>query len=304
MPKAEESISIDKKAAIRWLLILVIAAIVGGGWLWWNKVYTSSDNVFWGMMSDNLSTESITRHINQTAAGQTTDQYIQVQLGSVTAARNIVTISQNSGSNKAVVKSETIGTPTNDYSRYVSIKTDQKNAQGKPLNTAQIIGLWGKTPDAKNGQRPSVQYLQQSLLGLVPFANLASGPRTSLIRLIRDSNVYTIDSTPAKSAKQAKRPVFIYSVSINPKAYISMLQQFVKDIGLGDIGLDPSQYNGSQPLKAEFTVDKVSRQLVKVAYPGSGESQTYSAQGLEQPITVPTQTIPISELQTKVQNIR
>lgn len=282
----------------------MIAGIIGGGWLWWSKVYTSSENVFWGMISNNLATESITRHTTQTAAGQTTDQYIQLQLGAVNAARNVVTISQNISGSHAVVKSETIGTKDNDYSRYVAIKTDQKNAQGKPLNTAQIIGVWGKTPDAKKGQRPPIQYLQQSLLGIVPYANLASGPRHDLINLIKNNNVYTITSEPAKSVKQSGRQVFVYTVNINPKAYISMLQQFVKDIGLGDIGLDPSQYNGSQPLKAEFTVDKVSRQLVKVSYPDGGQSQTYSSQGQEQPISVPTQTIPLAQLQSKVQNIR
>lgn len=304
MTRAEETLTIDRQAATKWLTILIIMAVVGAGWLWWSKVYTSADNVFWGMISNNLASGSVTRHTEQSIGGQTTDQYIEIELGSVNAAHSVVTVSQQDKNGPTVVKSETIGTPSSDYSRYISIKTPQKNAQGKPLNTAQIIGLWGKTPDAKPGQRPPVQYLQQSLLGIVPFASLTPTQRHDLVRLIRDDNVYNITGAIPKSTKLGGHPVFIYTVSINPQAYIGMLQQFTKDIGLGDIGLDPSQYASSQPLKTEFTLDKASRQLVRIVYPGTGQSETFSAQGLERPIALPMHTIPIAELQAKVQNIR
>ena len=285
-------------------MIALAALVVLSGWLWWEKVYMNPTRVFWSMMSNNLATDSVVRHTHQTQSGQTSDEYIQIAFGAVNASRSVTTLSQNDAAGPTTVVSETIGTPTNDYSRYISIKTTQKSSTGKLPDTSKVVGIWGKTPDAPAGQKPSLQYFQQGVLGIVPFANLTNTQRSDLVKIMRDDNVYDIAAGAPKRTKVGKRAAYVYSVNINPAAYIGMLGQYAKDLGLGDIGLDPSQYAGSQPLKADFTVDKLSRQLVSISYTGTTQSETFSSQGLEQPITLPTQTIPISDLQNRVQSIQ
>lgn len=257
----------------------------------------SPNHVFWGMIDNNLASDSVTRHVAQDQNGQKLDQYIQIQFGAQSASHSLVTVKQTGDGGENEVKSETIGTPKTDYSRYTSIKTTQKNAQGKPIDTSKVINVWAKTDDSP----ASAQYFQQSAFGIVPYANLNSQQRHELVKMMREKNVYDISGEQPKSSQENGRPVYVYKVSIKPKAYVEMIQKFTKYLGLSGAGLDPSQYEASPMLKAEFTVYKMSRQLTKIRYVDSAQEETYNAQGLEQPVALPSKSIKITDLQQRIQ---
>lgn len=258
----------------------------------------SPNRVFWGMIDNNLATTSVTRHVVQKQQGQTNDQYIQMLFGQQNAARSQVVFSQEEASGKSVVKSETIGMPKIDYSRYTSIDTQQKTASGKAVDSSGIIGVWASSEGA-DPEFAGAQYFQQSVLSIAPFANFRQEIRSELVGIMKDKKVYDIKS--AKSDKQDGKSVFIYEVEINPEAYVAMLQRYVIMLGLKDAGLNPSQYANSPALKAQFVVDKLSRNLLKVAYKDSEQGETLSAYGLETPVEIPSNTISIAELQKRVQ---
>jgi len=290
----------NSTTAQRITLVAVLIFVVFGC-VWYRSVYMSPRNVFWGMIDNNLATESVTRHVVRDQGGQTLDQYMQLQFGSSNSAHNLISVKQSGDTGENEVKSETIGTPKNDYSRYVTIKTPQKTAGGQPIDTSKLVNVWAKTDDSKAGQPSSAQYFQQSILGIVPYANLNYQQRYELVKLMQDKKAYDFSGEQPKSEKLNGRAVYVYAVSISPKAYIEMLQKFTKYMGLGEMGLDPSQYEGAAPLKVEMTVGKLSRQLLKIKYVDGGQEETYSAQGLEQAVGLPSKTIPISELQDRIQ---
>ncbi len=301
MSKNGTSLSaINKKATVIWICLVATIIFIISGWAWVHSVYLSSNNVFWGMLNNNLATTSVTGHIIQTGQGQSLDQYTQKQFGAENLAHSLITLKQTGGVADATVRSETIGTPTADYSRYLSIESQQRTAKGKPIDTSNLIGVWAKA-DIKNSQTVSSQSFRQSLLGIVPFANLNSQQRRNIIQLMRDKNVYDISKSPVKSEVVNGRQAFVYDVTINPQGYLDVTIQVIKDMGLGDIGLNSSQYDNSPNFKAQFTVDKLSRQLIKISYPASGQQVTFSSQGLEQAVTLPTQTITMTELQKRIQ---
>src|SRR3990167_8722229 len=286
--------------AQRITLVAILLFVVFGG-VWCRNVYMSPSHVFWGMIDNNLATESVTRHVVQDQGGQTLDQYMQLQFGSSNTAHNLISVKQAGDMGENEVKSETIGTLKNDYSRYISIKTAQKTADGKPIDASKLVGIWAKTEDSKAGQPSNAQYFQQSILGIVPYANLNYQQRHELIKLMQDKKAYDFSGEPIKREKLNGRAVYVYTVNISPKAYIEMLQKFTKYMGLDEMGLDPSQYEGAAPLKVEMTVGKLSRQLLKIKYVDGGQEETYSAQGLEQAVGLPSKPIPISELQDRIQ---
>ncbi len=286
----------------RIVLPVVVTAFVilaMSGWLWWHQVYMNSTNVFWGMMSNNLATASITKHTQQETQGQSVDQYVQIQFGPQKAAHGTVTFEQNGSK----VKSETIGTPKVDYNRYISINTNQKTASGKPIDTSSVLGVWSKSDSSNDSSLSNSQFFRQSILGIVPFANLNASARSKLISLMKSKNVYDISSGSIKSATENGRSVYVYDVSITPSAYVEAISQLAKELGLGDIGLDPSQYQGAPAFKTQFTVDKKSRELIKISYLNSGQTETFSSYGLEQPITEPKNAIPLTSLQERLQKI-
>ncbi|MGZ6005587.1 MAG: hypothetical protein ACXWLH_05585 [Candidatus Saccharimonadales bacterium] len=301
MPGSE--LQTNTRAISRLLILIAGIILVASSWFWWHNVQMSANNVFWGMIDNNLSTSGVTRHIVQSTTDKSLDQYIREQFGALNASESLITLKQTDSSGQSSVQTDTIGTVDNDYSKYISISTPEKSAKGQPIETSNVVGIWGKSADTQQGQKSVAKYFQQSILTIIPFGNFNQEQRQNLIDQMHSHNIYDFSVANAKSQKMNGRAVFVYQVDIAPASYVQLMQQYVKYLGLGDIGLDPSTYAGSPALKAEITVDKLSRQLVKISYPGSGQSETLVDQNLDQPIVLPTKTIPISELQAKIQKI-
>jgi len=281
------------------LVAIVIFAVSGS--LWWKQVYNSPQRVFESMLVNNLSTQGVSRSSVSTNQGTPVDKTEQVSFVPDIATRSIVAVNQKNpdgGSNK--VLTESIGTLSADYNRYISIDTAQKNAAGKPLDYSAVENIWGKA-DAQQGQP---QYFSQSLLSLVPFANLSPSNRQKVLQAMTDKKAYDIQYDKVKPLRINGKSALVYPIKVNAEGYVGVLKMIAKNTGLGDLpGLNPASYKGQPPIEISITVDKLSRQVIEVDY-GSSQKETYSAYGLSTPIKLPSKSIPASELQKKVQEIK
>jgi hypothetical protein len=291
------------KLLSRLLTYTGILLLVVSGWLWWSRIYTDPQRVFTAMLENSLSTPSVTRHVTQAGQGNTLDQYIELDLGAQNLARITTTLGQGSGDAAAKVVTESIGTTGADYTRYLFIDTNERNSQGQALSFDDVIGVWAKNDEPQSGQASNNRYFNEALLGVVPFANLDTGQRESLLRTIQDKGVFKTEL--AAQGRQNGRRVYVYKATITPRSYIEMLQSFTKALGLGAVeGLEQENYEGVAPLNLELSVDVLSRQLVGVGYPANGRQEVYSGHGLKRNVTLPEETIPVSELQQRLQNLR
>lgn len=304
-PKSRQKLTRMQTNALVITAGIIILAI--GGWLWWQNIYSTPQRVFWATINNNLATTGITKHVPPSGqdSGTTTDQYTRLSFGAQNMVRSVNILTQDNGTSKSTVKTETIGTPDSDFARYLSIQTDQKNAEGKPLDFTKIQGIWGKSADAALGQSASASYFRQAVLGLVPFAYLDSATRSEVLTYMQTNSVYKIDFSKTQKTNQNGKSVYIYTVNIMPKAYASFLVELNKKLGLGTLdGIDPSSYDSTPPIKTQFTIDKNARQLASVKYSSNSQEEDYSGYGLNTPFALPTQTIPITELQNRIQSIQ
>lgn len=298
--KMERFKNLPKFLAYAGLLLLMFSLT-----LWWTKVYTDPKRVFWAMLDNSLSTSSVTRNVKQQNQGNLLDQYIQLNLGTQSNARVITAISQGQGDSAAKVVTESIGTEKEDYTRYTEINTKETNAEGKPLNFDQIVNVWAKADAPQSGQQSNTRYFKEALLGVVPFADLDAGQRERLLKLMQEQGVFETDFGSTGQGREQGRRTYVYRVTVKPKPYITVLQAFTREIGLGAVeGLDQTNYEGAAPLELELAVDVLSRQLVRIVYGGNGRVESYSGHGLKTNIAIPTQTIPVSELQNRLQTLR
>lgn len=305
MPKASEMerLSANREVLLRLLVVGVVVFLLFG-WLWWQFVFTSPHKVFWRMVNNSMTLTAITRHVVQTSSTTDLDQTTRLRYGSQNAVATQITLTQKSQQGNTIIKTEGVGTTGYDYSRYTSITTPQKTAEGKPLNFSKIINVWGRSATPAKGQKPSVQYLGQAALGLVPFVNLNPVQRHSILHQMMTKNVYTIDYTSVKRQTLNGKGVYVYDVSINPPAYIGVVQQVVKAAGLTSANnLDPSAYQNSPPLKATFYVERTAGRLVKITYANAQQTETYRDYGLDSPIAIPAKTVPLTLLQEQLQAI-
>src|SRR5262245_39588646 len=114
------------KGPLPWLyaggaLLLIVAGI-----LWCFKVGHQPERVFWQTIERSLSIRGVTINADQNRSGTSAKQIIRYSFGAQNLSHTLTTLKQGN----TTVVNEVLSTPTEDYTRYVSIKTDQKRADG------------------------------------------------------------------------------------------------------------------------------------------------------------------------------
>jgi len=284
------------------LLVSAIAVFGLSAWAWWHNIRSNPQRTLYGAIENNLRVRSVSRQVAQTSGSQKLDQGVNLSLGTKPAAHGFTTISQT-GDINATIETEAMSTPTEEYVRYTTIETDQQNSKGKKLNFDEILNIWGKTSTEQTGE-PGALY-GESILGVVPTANLNASDRQALMKTIRDNNVYAFDEQTLERKIQNGRPTYVYSLTVAPTAYIKLLKQFGGIVNLAQLeDLDPSQYENTQPLTFKLTVDVWSQKLTGVTYDGDARTERLGSYGIHHDIDLPEESIPIEELQAKLQSIQ
>lgn len=277
------------------LLISVIA--------WWFTVYVGPKHVFWSMVNNSLSTESVVLKTSQTSGNSSLTQLIHVDTGTVDMARSLTTLKQDN----TEVKTEILGNRNADYTRYLSIASDST------ADTSQVKNVWAKSDDTQQSETQAAghQLYSQATLGIglplgsvpIPVAKLTPKQRSVIYDFARNQNVYSPDFGKVKKEWQHGRLLYTYDVSLQTVLYVSMMKAFAKDLGLHELdAANPNGYRDTPTLKVSVTIDALSHRLAKVNFADLGYSQEYDSYGLPLKVKVPKDkdTIPSAELQKRL----
>ncbi|HET8709652.1 MAG TPA: hypothetical protein VFL85_05250 [Candidatus Saccharimonadales bacterium] len=281
---------------------ILIAAIAV--FLWWQFVYQNPRHVFDDMLANNLQTTSVTKQQKQGNGSQSVTQTVRLQLGSTNATDWLVTINQANSR----VTTESIGTPNAGYVRYLSASTKQKRANGKAYDFSKLLNVWGKA-DTKDSKNVLNQLFSQTMLDigtapLPPLGNLQPDDRQNILDFMQEQSVFNADYNKVTTGTVDGRPVYIYPVTVKLEPYLRMMQAFARDNGMRQLdAIEPSQYRTAPAVKMTFKVDRWSHQLRQVQYDTAKFSQTYTDYGLKLPIQIPRQTIPVTDLQNRLQKL-
>lgn len=288
-------------------IIVLIAAIlwIVFGILWWTEVYASPSRIFSDMLENNLDAKSVTKHESSSQQGAVVNQSIELQFGKQEASRWLATIKQSDGT---TIKTDSIGTPTAGYVRYISIQTKRKTKNGQPYNFKPVLNVWGKSDKTKT----SLDVLfAQSILNddqnapLPPIGNLTDNQRNSLLGFINANHIFAANYGKVQRKAIDGQQVYVYPVTVKLEAYAEMLQKFAKNMGLDYFdNLNPSTYKDSPPADIDLAVDTSSRQLVQVTYKAGNYTETYTDWNSGQPIQIPGKTIPVSQLEQRLQKLQ
>ena len=279
------------------LLVLVV-------WAWWHYVRSNPERTFYAAISNAMQTKSVSNQIVQEAPGQKLEQNLEAVLSPEHVVHGTTVISQN-GETNATVRTESISTPREDYVRYSNIKTDQKSqTSGKVLDFSKLVDVWGRTQPADKTKTTGELY-GETVLGVVPLGNLSAGDRTEIMAFVKGHKVYKFNESEVKHKLVNGRPTYVYQVQVSTEAWVGMLKRFAKAVGLTQLeSIDPASYRESQPLEAEMIVDVWSRQLTGLSYSESGRTEKLGSYGLWHDVSIPKKTIPVEELQKRLQSVQ
>jgi hypothetical protein len=300
-----EPLNTIKKRPMLAMYVTGVLVLLVGFWVWWAKVSTDPQRVFWDTINQSLATSGVTIQADQSTSGASVHQTVQYSLGATNISHSLTTLNQNG----TTVVDELIGTPTADYTRYLSVHTSQKNKSGQPLNFSGILGVWAKNTSSTG----KGQLFSQAVLGTglpiggvaIPIANLAPATRTGLIQKIKDDAVYQANYASAQKKDMNGRLTYVYDVSVQPVAYAGLMQRFAQVMGLHDLDqLDPSSFKGQQALRLQLTIDVRSHHVVAASVPSAGASQTYGSYDVPVSVVAPSQTITVQALQQRLSHLQ
>lgn len=289
----------SRKYATQWLFAGSAALFIIFGIVWWTKVYENPYNVYWGMLRNSMQVTGVTKHTTEQASGTNLDQYVGLNFGVNNQAYARTTLQDANG----VVKTESIGTMQDDYVRYTSIGTTAKGA--KQPDTKDVLNKWAKTPASNTSDTSaSVPFFIQVLLGfeggnLVPMGNLPPATRDLLIQQLHNNVVFQTSFNDVRRQMVHGRPVYTYSVTVEPVAYVAFEKAFAQAMGIKTLDtIDPNSYQGQTAVKVDLQVDAWSHQLVGITYPGSSHIESYTSYGVSTAIPTPQATISNTQLQS------
>lgn len=288
------------------VMMFVAGALLflGAGFVWYEKVYSTPNSVFWGMVDSSLKSYGQTKHVSQddTARSLSQVQDSRLQLGAQTAAQGRTVLTQNANTPEAVsITTESIGTPNTNYVRYADIDLGTATPAGKKPDFSKLENTWAKQEDVTPSTSSFIETLYGSL-GHIPTANLKVHDRKTLITNMKNDKVYKIVSSN-KEMKDGRLTQYL-QIEVNAEKYVTMLKQLDKYNGLKQLqNVDVSQYAGKPAIAISIRVDILSRNLMEMTYNGTAQKETYSAFGAFVPVRVPQQSIPTEELEKQVQLI-
>lgn len=274
------------------IVIIVVFAFVG--------IAASNDSpetVFWSAIQNSMNTDGVT--IGSSGSGSGTSEQIlsQLNFGQHPSSRVLTTLS----SSGATAETETLTTARASYTKYDYI---HKNAKGKPINFASILGLWAKTASSKTGVVPPT--FAQTLLSQplpMPIGKLTAGSRAQLLTQMQGQQVYTVNFASVKKTTYNGRTAYVYKVSIQPVLYLELLKTYAPKLDMQQLNqVNPNQYYDQPDVTSTWTIDAKSKQLVKADY-GKGQVETYSGWGLSTTIPVPSRSVTAAQLQARLDKL-
>lgn len=297
------NLKISKKNPLTWLYVGSVILLLIAVLLWCVKISTDPERVFWQTIERGMSSRAVTIKSHQDNNSTAADQTIRYSMGAENLSHSVTTLKQGG----TTVRNEMIGTPTVDYTRYVGIKTDQKKADGAPLDFSKLIGKWAK------GEEGSGQFFSQAVFGAslpiggmgVPIGMVDSEKRAELIKKVRTDKVYQVSFDKTKKERVDGRLRYTYETTVQPSRYVGLMKKFAQSVNLH--GLDqvqPDDYKEQKAFKLLITIDVRARQVVRITAPETRSEQTYSAYDVPVQIDVPKKTISGAELQELLSNLQ
>lgn len=282
-----------------WITALYIAATLITlicVWLWHNRIQTNPERVFWGMVSQQAASSSVTMSASQTSEANILKQTVALQLGAQNVARANVHLTQGSTS----IVTEVIGTPEADYTRYTSVKTADAEQTAAVKN---VTNQWAKGQPALFGQASLGLGLSLGSVP-VPIANAQGKAQASVLKEIQERNLYKVDFTKVKKEQVNGRLLYTYPVTSEPFVYVQVLKLIGQQIGIKSLeSIDPSEYRQLAPIKMHLTVDVRAHHLTKATYDDTGYSQSYTSYDVPVQADIPKATITMAELQKRLQTV-
>lgn len=289
--------AISLKSMKRFMLpFAAAAAVLLVGIFWYYRVYTDPQKVFWGMVSNNLSTDGVSKISNQNSGQYNSEEITKIAFRPQVTVHNIRDITDHSQGEPTKVKLEAIGAKNGDYQRYIKIDRPAQEGRDKP-DYSNVYDKWLKT-----GENDS-QLIAANLFGPFLFGQLTQNSKESVIKQLRTA--YRVNYASVKKMNLDGRRTYSFDVEISLKQYATAAKRYAEVRGLNVADqINPDSYSDDTKTNVTVLVDALSRQIKRVQYSSTNSVEEYTSYGLSSNVKPPAKTISQDEFQKAINSVQ
>jgi len=285
--------------------VLAVASVLllASAYLSYTRLYLTPERRFWMAINNSLSTPSVVKATETGGTGNKTTEATRFIYGAQAAQNKLNSVSFKTATSESNVTTETITTPKTQYVRYVNIFSTEKKEGGGAYNFESVIGRWAKQDVGNEASALDNQRLTyiQPLVTLVPFGNLTADARNELLAYMKSNGAYNVDFTNVQYQMENGKKYATYPVKVMTKKYVTALQKFFTAAGFGDFPpLDASGYPENARVNATFRIDMKSGTVAGISF--NGQTENYLNNGVANELKMPTATLSLDELQSRLQS--
>ncbi len=289
----------DIPKIVRLFVAAGIVIGIGASWFGYQRIYMNPERRFWSAVNSSMSLPSVTRTLTEGGSGNQVVQDHRFYYAPQNVVENKVSFNNKSATVDTSVVTEGIVYPTEQYLRYSSFSTNQLQ-NGNPVNLDSLLGLWATDKDSANDPEMAKTNFVSEKISLAIFGNYSSSFRRELITQMKQGKVYGTELNTPTEVDINGRKVLRYSVNVDLKKYVAILQSSLVKAGYGEFPpLNTDNYREGSKVKAGIAIDKKSGAIVTVEF--GGRTENYSNHGVIKNVQKPEASFSIDELQAKVE---
>jgi hypothetical protein len=169
-----------------------------------------------------------------------------------------------------------------------------------------VVGKWATLdPGSQFSSAVTSGLFNQSLLGILPIANLAAADRNRLLAYMHDNTVFSFDTDKVKTVTAEGHQAYEYDVQVQPAAYVGLMQQFGRLVGSkGYDSVDPNEFSGASAVKLTVMVDTTTHELLALDQASSGHTERYESFGTTLQPGLPHATLTTDELTQRITHLK
>lgn len=278
----------------RYVLSVAVILAVVTSWFWYSRVYMDNEQRFWTAISNSMATPSVVRTLTEGGTGNQVIQQYRFHYAPQQVIQNRVEFTQKSATVDTHVVTEGVIFPQDQFLRYTEFVN--RSNESELANIDDLLGVWA-SQGSEDEDESRLNYLSEYVT-LVVFGNFTAAQRSDFVDRLRSA--YTIDYNSAFSEEVDGEDVLTYSVDVDLRAYVSVLNDSFKAAGYGDFPpLNAENYREGSSLNSVIRVRTRDNAVVGVSF--GDRQEGYSNYGVIQAVEVPEANSTIDELQAKVQ---
>ncbi len=278
------------------IFVVALAVILSVIW-WYEKVYTTPQNVFWGMIDNSLATPSVTKETTQDGGTTKVVEFAQMIFSPLPVVHDIRHITAPVNDSPLHLTLESIGTPTDDYQRYSYVQ----QVAGKPQSAYDnLYKQWLHNGGVSQNANPRI--FNGAVFGAILFGDINQPQRGQIVKTLRSA--YKIDYQSVGQQNTGGRKTYTFSVAISLQKYAQAAHDYAKYLGAPNYAqISPADYQVNDSSRVFLTVDVLSRQLVKSVYQSSNMVEAYSGYGITAQVKPPSRVATPAEFENAINQI-